>query len=292
MNDHDEERRYLVGLAYRMLGSVADAEDVVQEARIRWHQHPNPSEVSSPRAWLTQVTVRLCIDRSKSARARRERYVGPWLPEPVLDTSEFQPRPDTLSELASDLSVALLLALERLSPLERAAFILHDVFDADWDDVAATLERTPEACRQLASRARTRVRDERPRYAASPEERDRVLAAFAVAASTGDLSTLTRLLSEDAIFLSDGGGVAKAALNPVVGRDRVARLVLGLYGKIGKDFETFSITPARVNGLGGFLFRADGAAQTMAFDVDDGGTIRAIYYVLNPEKLRHLQGGA
>ena len=289
MTDLEPDRRTLMGLAYRMLGSVADAEDVVQEALVRWHRHPSPAAVESPRAYLAQVTVRLCLDRLKSARARREVYVGPWLPEPVLDTDGLRPA-DALSELASDLSVALLLTLERLSPLERAAFILHDIFEMEWSDVAATLGRTEAACRQLASRARVHIRDDRPRFRPSAEERERVLAAFAGAIATGDVSALSRLLAEDAVFLSDGGGEVKAALKPVKGRDRVARLLFGLHAKGLAEPGGYSFSAASINGLPGFLVRSGARrVETVALDLDGAGTITAVYAVSNPNKLRHIE---
>ncbi len=297
----EAERQSLLGLAYRMLGSYADAEDAVQEAFVRWHQHPNHDEIASPRAYLTQITARLCLDRLKSARAKREMYVGPWLPEPLLDAARFHVDGGTrdqasLSELASDLSVALLLTLERLTPLERAAFLLHDVFDEDWHEVSKTLGRSEIACRQLASRARLRVREERkaPRYHASSEERERVLTAFGAAVATGDLSSLSTLLAEDALFMSDGGGEVRAALKPVRGRDRVARLILGLDAKARREGFTYTFEMTMVNDLPGFVLDqvdAHGArtVSTIAFDVDESLAIRAIYVVSNPHKLRHIQ---
>lgn len=289
MTDLQDERRTLTGLAYRMLGSLADAEDVVQDAFVRWHRHPNPSEIESPHAYLVQTTVRLCIDRLKSARARREVYVGPWLPEPVLDTEQLRLTPSALSELASDLSFALLLALERLSPLERAAFILHDVFDAEWTEVAATLGRSEVACRQLASRARVHLRDERARFQPSLEERDRILNAFGGAIATGDLSALSKLLSEEAVFVGDGGGAVKSALRPVTGRDRVARLLLGLHAKALAQGGYHSFTSAWINGLPGVVLRsAARPVETLSLEVDGKGLIHAVYVVSNPSKLRHL----
>lgn len=292
MTDRDDleaQRRSLIGLAYRMLGSVSDAEDIVQDALIRWHRHPNRSEIESPRAYLAQITVRLCIDRLKSARAKREVYVGPWLPEPVLDGETLPRDAGMASELASDLSVALLLALERLSPLERAAFILHDVFDTDWPEIAQALERSEAACRQLASRARTHVRDARPRFRPSVEERDRILRAFGIAVATGDLTTLKSLLSKDAVFVGDGGGEVKSALKPIFGDDHVARLLIGLQAKAVAQGESLAYAPAWLNGLPGLLLRGTvRAIQTVTLEIDEGGLIRAIYVVSNPSKLRHL----
>jgi RNA polymerase sigma-70 factor, ECF subfamily len=215
----EPHRRALTGLAYRMLGSVSDAEDVVQDAFLRWHAAPR-GEVAEPRAYLMRVVTRLCLDVMKSAQARRETYVGPWLPEPVLDAASVQP--DTAGELAEDISVALLLALERLSPAERAAFLLHDVFDRDFSEVAAALGRSEAACRQLASRARAHVRASPRRFSADPAEGQRLAAAFMLAAQTGDVAALTGLLAADATLHSDGGGVRIAALNIIRGADRMA----------------------------------------------------------------------
>lgn len=283
----DVDRRALLGLAYRMLGSVADAEDVLQDALVRWHERESTTVVESPRAFMSQIVVRLCLDRLKSARARRETYVGPWLPDPVVDDRALTP--DAASELASDLSVALLLILERLSPLERAAFLLHDVFDTEWPEVAKSLGRSEEACRQLASRARARVKDERPRYRPSEEQQTRVMVAFGHALQTGNVGALAGLLTEDAVFLSDSNGLRKAALKPVLGRDRVSRLLVGLQNKSLSVRPDAVIRPATINGLPGvLLFEGEALRETAAFDIDEDGLVRAVYVVVNPEKLRHL----
>src|SRR5882757_8673086 len=221
-------RRRLVGLAYRMLGSIADAEDAVQETYLRWHA-ADRGNVSDPRAFLMTTTTRICLDMLTSARARREEYVGPWLPEPVLDTAALAP--DRRTELAEDLSIALLLTLDRLSPLERAAFLLHDVFDFSFTEVAATLERSEAACRKLATRARTHVRALRPCGAtAAPEQPGKIdakhaqlMAAFAKATQSGDLNALTQLLASDVRIVTDGGGRVRAALDVIEGADRAAR---------------------------------------------------------------------
>src|SRR5262245_60363884 len=204
-------RRRLLGLAYRMLGSIADAEDAVQETYVRWHEADRDT-VSNPRAFLMTMTTRICLDMLKSARAPREEYVGPWLPEPVVDTAALGP--DSRTELAEDLSIALLLTLDRLSPLERAAFLLHDVFDVPFNDVAAALERSEAACRQLATRARTHARAARPHGATAPPARSgqidakhaQLLSAFAAATQSGDLKAMTQLLASDVRFVTDGGG--------------------------------------------------------------------------------------
>src|SRR5262245_33013410 len=215
-----------------MLGSMADAEDAVQEAYLRWHGADRAS-VSDPRAFLMTTTTRLCLDMLTSARARREAYVGPWLPEPVVDTSALAP--DIRTELAEDLSFALLLTLDRLSPLERAAFLLHDVFDFPFNDVAAALERSEAACRQLATRARTHVRGSRPRGAsvtAAPSgqldaKHAQLLSAFMAATQSGDLDAMTQLLASDVRFVADGGGKVRSADTVVEGADRVARFIVG-----------------------------------------------------------------
>src|SRR3954454_5899397 len=188
----EAHRGHLLGLAYRMLGSVAEAEDVVQEAYLRWHE-ANTDGVSDPRAYLARVVTRLGLDHLKSARVRREHYVGPWLPEPVVDADALSA--GTASEYADDVTVALLLALERLSPLERAAFLLHDVFDLDFAEVARTLGRSEAACRQLASRARTHLREARPRFTAPPEAGERLAGAFLRAARSGEVTALAQLLT-------------------------------------------------------------------------------------------------
>ncbi|MDC7784909.1 sigma-70 family RNA polymerase sigma factor [Rhodoplanes sp. TEM] len=281
--DFEAHRRHLVGLAYRMLGSVAEAEDAVQDAYLRWHR-ADRAAVGDARAFLSRTVARLCLDRLRAAKARRETYVGPWLPEPLLDAEALAA--DTASEYASDLSVGLLMALERLSPLERAAFLLHDVFDVGFAEVAALIGRSEAACRQLATRARAHVRAARPRFAVAPEEGSRLVAAFAEAVQRADASGLARLLAADAVLHSDGGGRKTAALNPIVGRDRVARFFAGIAAKF-PDVLAAS-RGASINGLPGLIVtEADGSVQTLAFEIVDG-SIAAIYFVRNPDKLAHL----
>ena len=279
MNDFEEHRSFLVGLAYRMLGSVADAEDVVQDAFLRWGT-VDQSAVEHPRAYLARVVSRLCLDRMKSASVRREQYVGTWLPEPVVAPAE------SAAPLAEDLSLALLLTLERLSPLERAAFLLHDVFDMDYADVAAALDRTEAACRQLAARARDHVRDNRPRFNADADTRTKLGDAFHTALMTGDLAALAEILAEDAILYTDGGGKRVAALNPIYGRDKILRFIAGVSTK-GPLPRPDQIERAPINGLPGVIVRTEQGVETMAIDTRDG-KIAAIYIVRNPDKLRHL----
>jgi RNA polymerase sigma-70 factor (ECF subfamily) len=282
--DFEPHRRHLTGLAYRMLGSVAEAEDVVQDAYLRWHGADRAS-VIEPRAFLARTVTRLCLDRLKSARVRRETYVGPWLPEPVLDTAPFAAGGG--GDYAEDLSIALLLALERLSPLERAAFLLHDVFDTGFAEVARVLGRSEAACRQLAARARTHVRAARPRFDMPPDESARLVQAFAAAVATGETQALTRLLAEQARLHTDGGGKKLAARNIIEGADKIARFILGMARKYAQT-PFREIRPARINGLPGFVgIEADGGLTLTAFETG-GGVIAAIYLMRNPNKLRHL----
>jgi RNA polymerase sigma-70 factor (ECF subfamily) len=260
-----------------MHGSVAEAEDVVQDAFLRWRE-VDRAAVVEPRAYLARVVSRLCLDRMRSARQRREEYVGTWLPEPVVA--------EPGATLAEDLSVALLLALERLSPLERAAFLLHDVFDMDYAAVATALDSTEAACRQLAARARDHVRQDRPRYAASDTDARALADAFAAAAATGDIDGLAHLLTDEAVLYTDGGGKRRAALNPIVGKDRILRFYQGIIAK-GGAFTPQRVEPATLNGLPGFIVQTADGTETVAVEVADGAIV-AIYQVRNPDKLRHL----
>src|SRR5258706_2827993 len=274
-------RGRLLGLAYRMLGSRSDAEDVVQDAYLRF---AGAQGVRNPEAFLVTVVTRLCLDRLKSAKARREIYVGPWLPEPVFDAEGLAA--EAATELADDLSFALLLALDRLSPLERAAFLLHDVFDKPFSEVARMLDRTEAACRQLATRARRAVRDARPAPTATPDNHARLLSAFSEAVASGDVSRLAGLLREDAIAVTDGGGRKTAALNPIMGADKIARFFIGLAGKnAGRDIR---IEPTLFNGTAGALLYLDGELDHTFSMALDGDRIAAIYIVRNPDKLRHV----
>jgi RNA polymerase sigma-70 factor (ECF subfamily) len=288
-------RRRMLGLAYRMLGSMADAEDAVQETYLRWHA-ADRDRVSDPKAFLMTTTTRICLDMLTSARARHEEYVGPWLPEPVLDTAALAP--DSHTELAEDLSFALLLTLDRLSPLERAAFLLHDVFDFSFGEVAATLERSEAACRKLATRARAHVRALRPRGATAPPSRPgeinakhaQLLTAFVVATQSGDLNALTKLLASDVRIVTDGGGKVRAALNVIEGADRVAQFLVDVTRKRADAWWRDDFRPrfAIINGLPGIIVEApEGAVQTAAFEIESD-VIRGLYVVRNPDKLRHL----
>lgn len=287
--EFEAHRRTLRSIAYRMLGSRADAEDAVQDAWLRWHA-ADRSEVDNPRAFLSRTVTRLCLDRLKSAQAQREVYVGAWLPEPLVDdATEFQQGPEAIHELANDLSFAFMLTLERLSPLERAAFLLHDVFDMDFADIATTLGRSESACRQLASRARQNVHANRPASKISEEEGQRLASAFARAVRHGDVAGLAAVLAQDATFVSDGGGRVTAVPRPVVGRDKVAQVVIG-FAKLAKPGEVH-LRPARINGLPGFVMSGiDGKPiQTIALEPDSHGHIHAIYVMRNPDKLQKVQ---
>jgi len=288
-------RRRLRGLAYRMLGSVADAEDAVQETYLRWHG-ADRDKVLDPRAFLMTTTARICLDMLTSARARREEYVGPWLPEPVLDTDALAP--DRRTELTEDLSIALLLTLDRLSALERAAFLLHDVFDFSFSEVAAALDRSEAACRQLASRARTHVRAARPRGAAAPlahtgqvdPKHAQLMSAFAAATQSGDLTSLTQMLAGDVRIVTDGGGKVRSALEVIEGADRAARFLVEVTRKRPGAWwrDDFTVHFAMINGLPGVVVDApEGTVQTTAFEIE-GDVVRALYVVRNPDKLRHL----
>lgn len=274
-------RPRLFALAYRMLGQVSEAEDMVQEAFLRW-RGVAAEEVRDPLAYLLRITARLCLDHLKSARHRRELYVGEWLPEPVAtgeDTAGFD----------HDVTVALLLALERLTPLERAAFILHDVFELPHDEVAQTVGRSPAACRQLAARARRQVRRDGPRATPEPARGDALVAAFFTASKTGDTATLTQLLAEDVRVITDGGGKVRAAINPILGRAKALRFFAGLARKAEHRIpETWR--RCRLNTLPAVVsVEPGGVLQATSIETDAQG-ITAIYITRNPDKTRHLSG--
>jgi RNA polymerase sigma-70 factor (ECF subfamily) len=276
----DPLRPKLVRIAYRMLGSVAEAEDTVQDAFLRWLD-TDRSAVREPEAFLRRIVTRLCLDALKSARRQRETYVGPWLPEPVVEDGQDD---------MDDVTLPLMIALERLSPLERAAFLLHDVFGLGFDEVAETIGRDPASCRQLASRARTHVRAERPRFPVSKERGLEIAQAFFAASRGGDMTTLRSLLAADVTIHSDGGGKRAAALAPIVGVEEV----IALHATLARIFAQNMSRVVRfglINGLPGFVtVEGDGILQTTAIEIVEG-KIAAVYIVRNPEKLRHLDGG-
>jgi RNA polymerase sigma factor (sigma-70 family) len=275
----EAHRARLLRIAYRMLGSRSEAEDVVQNAWLRWIA-ADRTGVAAPYPFLARVVTRLCLDEMKSARARRETYVGAWLPEPLVETEE-----DGLEE--EDLTLTLMMALERLSPLERAAFLLHDVFGVPLGEVADTLDREAAAVRQLAVRARRNVQAARPRFPVEREEGERIARAFFVASNSGDTATLRTLLAENAVLRSDGGGKVLAFINPITGLDRLLRLYETVRSKWGEGSAQM-IEPVWIDGLPGYVSRERGGVlQTTALAIE-GGRITAIYITRNPDKLRHV----
>jgi RNA polymerase sigma-70 factor (ECF subfamily) len=271
----DPLRPKLMRVAYRMLGSVTDAEDMVQEAFIRWMKADRKT-VLEPEAFLRRTVTRLCLDQLKSARRQRETYVGPWLPDPVVEEEEQE-----------DVTLPLMLALERLSPLERAAFLLHDVFGLGFEEVATTIERDSAACRQLAARARTHVREARTRFQVDKQRGVELAEAFYAASRSGDMKALGAMLAADVSIHADGGGKRPAAMEPIFGFEAVMKVHVYLAGEFQKNGSQF-VRAGFVNGLPGFVtLEADGELQTTALDIEDG-KITAIYVVRNPDKLRHL----
>lgn len=277
----EAERPRLTAFAYRLLGSWGDAEDVVQDAWLRLAQHE--PLVDHPAAWLRRVVTNLCLDRRKSAQATREAYVGPWLPEPVpTDAGRLLGLPVDPHEL----SLAFLALLERLSPLERAVYLLAEAFDYEHAEIAQLLGREPAAIRQLLHRARAHVQAGRPRFPATQTEQQRVLERFLGACVEGDLSGLTTLLKADAVALSDGGGKTRAALHPVVGADRVARLLVGLAQKNGR---AFSFELRELNGVPSLVGLSEGRVTlVLQLEVDDG-LVHTVTFQLNPDKLQRLE---
>lgn len=277
----DPLRPRLIRIAYRMLGSVADAEDVVQEAFLRWFDADRDA-VREPEAFLRRIVTRLCLDQLKSARRRRETYLGPWLPEPVVEAAEDE---------IDDVTLPLMMALERLSPLERAAFLLHDVFGVDFEEVAQTIGRDPAACRQLASRARTHVRAARPRFQMPKERSLQIAAAFFAATRSGDMAELRSILAADVTVYADGGGKASAATQPIVGLDDVLQLQASLALLFARKMSRI-VRYGFINGLPGFVtIEQDDTLQTTALQIEDGKIV-AVYVMRNPDKLRHLGGHA
>jgi RNA polymerase sigma-70 factor, ECF subfamily len=271
---YESLRPLAFSIAYRMLGSVSEAEDVVQESLLRLHR---AEDVEHPKAFVATVVTRLSIDELRSARVRRETYVGPWLPEPVLTDS----RPDDES-----VSMALLVTLEALTPVERAVFLLHDVFDYGYDEIAEIVGKTRENCRQLAVRARRHVEARRPRFEPSREQREALAARFFEAIRDGDLDGLVELLAEDAVATGDGGGKAAARRTPLHGGEKIARFMLGLMRIAARDRYEFDFR--EVNGRPGALIRQDGrVVSALSLEIADG-KVTEFLSVANPDKLRHL----
>jgi RNA polymerase sigma-70 factor (TIGR02957 family) len=291
----DRLRPRLQGLAYRMLGTVADAEDVVQDAWLRWRE-ADTGNVESAEAWLVTVTTRLAIDRLRRAKLERAHYVGLWLPEPWVDPTtplmaaavEAPPTPEALLERADDVSMAFLTLLERLGPEARAAFLLREVFDADYTDVARALGKSEAACRQIVSRAKRQVRSGDTRQAVAPEIHYRLLAGFAAAARTGDFAALQHLLAEDAEVISDGGGIVPSFGKIVTGADRIARLYFAIWRRSERGDAVQRLALARFNGQWGLLRFIDGRFESAQTLDTDGQRITRIHTQRNPHKLRRL----
>lgn len=275
----DQLRPRLHGIAYRMLGSVAEAEDVVQDAWLRWHGASHES-LDSAEAWLVAVTTRIAIDRLRAAKVQREHYTGIWLPEPLLEASP--PTPEELKERADDLSVAFLKMLERLTPESRAAFLLREVFDADYDEVANVIGKSEAACRQIVSRARTQLREERPRYTVSREIHQNLLQAFAHAVDRGDFQAISGLLAEDAQLIGDGGGKVTSFPKPLGGGRRIAQLFYAGHLRYGADMR---FEPVILNGQWALLRFIEGQLESAQSYETDGERIVTIHVQRNPDKL-------
>jgi RNA polymerase sigma-70 factor (ECF subfamily) len=284
LETYDEHRPYLFGIAYRMLGSVTDAEDILQEAFLRWHG-TDMEPIESPRAWLSTVVTRLCINQLNSARVQRENYVGPWLPEPVVTNPADAIRDN--GQLAESLSQAFLVLLESLRPTERAVFLLREVFDYDFDEIARIVGKSEANCRQLLARARQHVADKKPRFESSPAEAEGILNQFLAALDSGDVDSLLSVLSPDVSVVTDGGGFTNASRRPIVGPDKVSRFLLGASRKFGLGARAYRFTS--INNQPGYIGYVHGqAVQVGVFEIA-GGQIRTIRFINNPAKLRHLR---
>ena len=278
----EEHRPGLQRLAYRMLGTLSDADDVLQEAFLRWTREDRTA-VKSARAYLYSIVTRLCIDQRRTIEARKESYTGPWLPEPVVESLPVDPA--ARAETADSVSLALLVVLESLSPVERAAYLLRRIFDYDYDEIATILGKSEANCRQLVSRAEDHVRQRRPRFDPAPGEAERLTSEFLQACATGNLAGLVQILATDAVLYSDGGGKTLAALAPVRGPDRIARFFLGILRKAHGELV---VRHVRVNGRPGLLVFEDGKlADVITFDVADS-RIMTCFIVRNPDKLSRV----
>ncbi len=268
----------LFSLAYRMLGIRADAEDVVQEAYLRWRDAAE-EEIRSPRAYLATITSRLCLDSLKSAQRKREVYVGPWLPEPLVGPLE-----QLSVDMAESLSLAFLHLLQSLSPPERVAFLLHEIFEMPYSELATVLETSEANCRQLTARARKHIQQKKRRFTVDREQHREIVEKFLYACTSGDPAQLALLLHQDVVLYSDGGGKARTALNPIYGADKVMRFFIGIIRK--HALEDYSARLTEVNGEPGAVFYKNGAlAQVLGIEVDEAGRIIHIFVVANPDKL-------
>lgn len=277
-------RNRLFGIAYRMLGASADAEDILQEAYLRWHK-ADADEIRNAEAWLVTITTRLSIDRLRIAQIEREKYIGPWLPEPLAVDTSFTPEEQL--EFSSNLSIAFMALLERLSPTERAAFLLHDIFNCPYSEIARIVGKNEAACRQMIHRARMRVRNEESRYEASEKERIRLVEKFLAAVNASDEETLLSLFAEDVTLTADGGGVVPAARKVIVGKRKIVRLFYLLRVKLKEQIQ---FRAAQVNGQTGFVTYIYGKPFSVATFETDGSQIHAVYNLLNPDKLKSFIG--
>jgi RNA polymerase sigma-70 factor (ECF subfamily) len=287
-----ELRPLVFSIAYRMLGSVAEAEDIAQETLLRAHRElRDGTEIESPKAYMTAIATRLSIDHLRSARVRREAYVGPWLPEPLLTGGGADPSVDVAAdaELADDLSLAFLVVLERLTPDERAVFLLREAFDYKFGEIAEIVGKSPANCRQIGARARRHVLTERPRFEPSRAAREELAARFLAAAQGDDLDGLIELLADDAVFTGDGGGKATAFPQPLVGAQRIAHAVRALFRQAARGDDAVTVTPTAVNDQPGWIAHdSEGKViVVMALDIADG-RVAAIRSIVNPDKLTHL----
>jgi RNA polymerase sigma-70 factor (ECF subfamily) len=279
----NQHRSLLFAIAYRMLGTVTDAEDMVQETFLRWQQTAEAT-VKSAKSYLSTIITRLCIDHLRSARVQREQYVGPWLPEPIM-TQQQTDDPAAQVELADSLSIAFLVVLERLSPIERAVFLLREVFEYDYDEIAQMVGKSPANCRQILRRSRQHITAQRPRFSVSQQQQEQITAKFLEASTQGDLQGLMSLLAKDVIFWSDGGGRVAAALKPLQGAVKVTRFLLAIRSKW---LSTSIAQIIEINGQPGMITRVDGCVHSVTtFDIVDG-SIQSIYVVRNPEKLKRM----
>lgn len=274
----EQYRGMLFGMAYRLLGTYSDAEDMVQETFLRWHKDQE-AEVHSPKSYLATMVTRLCIDHLRSARVKREEYIGPWLPEPVLTPRDLD------EQLAESLSVGFIVLMESLSATERAVFLLREVFDFEYAEIAEIVQKTEESCRQLLTRARRKIAEKRPRFETTRSERERLLHEFVRASNTGDLQGLLKILRQDVTLIADGGGKVTAALKPILGADKVTRFIFGVIPKLPAGLEMrivdFNGTPAIANYL-------NHKPHSVIVPEFLAGRIRTIYSISNPEKLKHL----
>lgn len=282
----EEHRGLLFGVAYRMLGSVAAAEDIVQDSYLRFRNAGE--QPANPRAYLVTVVTRLCLDELKAARTQREQYIGPWLPEPLVRFGAESPSPEEAAEREDSVSMAFLVMLEALGPAERAVFLLREVFDYDYGDIAPVVGKSEVACRQVFRRARERIAERQHRFTANYEQRRDLTIRFLQAANEGNLAGLMEILAADVVAVSDGGGKSTSARRPVYGADRVARFAIG----IGRKEPVARVELADVNGQPGFLFVSrSGRVTTVAVLEEVDGRISAVYAIRNPDKLRHIGDG-